>query len=61
MKRSLTILNSGINNYFDIARRTQEGNVSTKKRDFEILPGKIYDILCRKSNVERIFIVRGTK
>lgn len=39
------ILNSTINNYIDIARRTQEGSVSISKKDFEALakelPGKI--------------------
>lgn len=35
------ILNSEINNYIDIARRTQEGNVSIDKRDFEKLAGEI--------------------
>ena len=35
------ILNSGINNYIDIARKVQEGNVSIKKEDFEKLTKEI--------------------
>lgn len=35
------ILNSEINNYIDIARRIQEGNVSIDKKDFEKLAGEI--------------------
>lgn len=41
-KRNI-ILNCEINNYIDIARRTQEGNVSIDKRDFEILAKEIID------------------
>lgn len=39
------ILNSEINNYIDIARRTQEGSVSIDKRDFEILTKEIINKL----------------
>ncbi len=35
------ILNSEINNYIDIARKVQEGNVSIKKEDFERLTKEI--------------------
>ena len=35
------ILNSEINNYIDIARRTQEGNVSIDKEDFKVLAREI--------------------
>ena len=35
------ILNSGINNYIDIARKVQEGNVSIKKEYFEKLTKEI--------------------
>ena len=35
------ILNGEINNYIDIARRTQEGNVSIQKKDFENLVKEI--------------------
>lgn len=35
------ILNSEINNYIDIARQTQKGNVSIDKKDFEKLAGEI--------------------
>ncbi len=35
------ILNSEINNYIDIARKTQEGNVSIDKNDFEMLTREI--------------------
>lgn len=35
------ILNSQINNYIDIARETQDGRVSIKKKDFEVLTKEI--------------------
>lgn len=35
------ILNSSINNYIDIARQTQEGNISINKNDFENLTREI--------------------
>lgn len=39
------ILNSEINNYIDIARGVQEGNVAIKKEDFEILTKEIINKL----------------
>ena len=39
------ILNSEINNYIDIARSTQQGNVSIDKRDFEMLAKEIINKL----------------